>query len=111
MIALDFAPEKQAVIEQASQIAGMAMADFIQEYAYQNALMLLDSQQPIYTNKTEEPTGELNFYTMWQDRFSDTDDIEQQQKEVNALLNQMSKGRNFLSVYSKIKIHPIFSHS
>lgn len=95
MIALDFAPEKQAVIEQASQMAGMAMADFIQENAYQNALMLLDSQQPIYHDNTAKNSDELDFYTMWQDRFSDTDDIEQQQKEVNAILADIRKGRNF----------------
>lgn len=45
MITLDFAPEKQAVIEQASQIAGMAMSDFIQENAYQMALEMLNNRQ------------------------------------------------------------------
>ncbi len=95
MIALDFAPEKQAVIEQASQLLGMAMSDFIKENAYQNALMLLDSQRPIYGDNTEKNSDELDFYTMWQDRFSDTDDLKQQQNEVNAILADIRQGRNF----------------
>lgn len=45
MIALDFAPEKQAVIEQASQMLGMQITDFIQESVYQIALDMLEPSQ------------------------------------------------------------------
>lgn len=45
MIALDFAPEKQAVIEQASQMLGMQITDFIQESVYQIALDMLEPNQ------------------------------------------------------------------
>lgn len=45
MISLDFAPEKQAVIEQASQMLGMQITDFIQESVYQIALDMLEPSQ------------------------------------------------------------------
>lgn len=45
MIALDFAPEKQAVIEQALQMLGMQITDFIQESVYQIALDMLEPNQ------------------------------------------------------------------
>lgn len=45
MISLDFAPEKQAVIEQASQMLGMQITDFIQESVYQIALDMLEPNQ------------------------------------------------------------------
>lgn len=47
--------------------------------------------------KLEVPQSDknLDFYTMWQDLFSNTDDIEVQQKEVNELLAMLRKPRTF----------------
>lgn len=92
MITLDFTPEKQAVIEQASQMAGMNMSDYIKENIYQDALALLGTR--LYKKDAPvEKSEDLNFYTMWQDRFSDSDDIEVQQKEVNNLVKLFRKPR------------------
>lgn len=42
MITLDFTPEKQAVIEQASQMLGMTIEEYIQETIYQIALETIE---------------------------------------------------------------------
>lgn len=47
--------------------------------------------------KLEVPLSDknLDFSIMWQDRFSDTDDIELQKKEVDELLKEWRKPRYF----------------
>lgn len=45
-ISIELTPQAQAVIEQASQMAGVSVANFIGENAYQQALQLTHNKVP-----------------------------------------------------------------
>lgn len=53
--------------------------------------LITENPLPLAENQDKD----LEFYTMWKDRFSDTDDIEIQEKEVNELLAILRKPRTF----------------
>ncbi len=53
MITLDIPPQKQAIIEQACQMAGVSMNSFIMDNAYQKALDLLERERSIKLTANE----------------------------------------------------------
>lgn len=53
MIVLDIPQNEVAIIEQASQMVGVSLDEFIAKQAYQTALKIVDKETGIYLNDDE----------------------------------------------------------